>query len=556
MGARMDTPSIRIPDSIHGHAKTGATPSIQPTSLYAVLILIFAAAIRLAFFSRGLGSDEIVYMTQAQRLLNGELYHATNIGAVRYGINAFQALSFHLFGNGIVGASGLFFACSLANVMLVYWFAHRLWGERAAIWAGLALATLPIDVALAGSLNPDPYLGLFVNASIIVFYFAEERNSAVLYFFAGLLAGWVFWIKEEVIVFGLVFVFLGAFQRRWHNGWLWFLLGGFLCWASDLIFFWAAYGDPIYHYKVVRRTVDDQITGQILGQTSPWAYLNVLVAKIYHTGLFGWMALGGTALALRRRPQPQTRFVLIWGAGLLLIFSVLPVSFSPLDFIRKQTNYMEIFIAPLALLAGWFLSRQHRIVTIVLGGAMVSSGVLLAGLEQQVTRVVTVNGPAAAAFAQAHAGIPVFGPLTVQRQSMIERLLRGSLDSATDIQPMADFSQLALSDGAANDTVAYLVYDPQMRNWQGTENERQNRADPSYHLPERARDCLLLVGQLEQRDLGLGRSVLAALRGAFSFFPEPLAVAALKATASLWEVEPAAVFAVTRVCAQQAQGHP
>jgi hypothetical protein len=549
----MDTQSLRIPDSIHRHGNTGATRSIEATSFYAVLILIFAALIRLAFFSRGLGTDEIVYMTQAERLLAGDLGHASYIGAIRYGINGFQALSFALFGPGIVGASGLFFACSLANVMLVYWFADRLWGRRAAIWAGLALATLPIDVTLAGGLNPDPYLSLFITASIIAFYFAENRDSAVLYFSAGLLAGWVFWIKEEVIVFGLVFVFLGASQRRWRNGWLWFLFGGFLSWAADLIFFWAAYGDPIYHYKVVHQTVDDQIGGQVLGETSPWVYLKLLLVKIYHTGLFGWIALGGAVLALRRRVQPQTRFVLIWGAGLILIFSALPVSFWPLEFIRKQGNYMEIFVAPLALLAGWFLSQQRRIVTIVLGGAMVASGILLSGLEQQVIRVVTVNGPAAAAFAQAHAGTPVLGPLTVQRQSMIERLLRGSLDSANDIRPIADLGRLPLARGAANDIVAYLIYDPQMRNWQGSENERQGGADPGYHLPEQVRDCLLPLDQLEQRDLGLGHSVLAALRGAFSLFPRPLSVPALQATASLWEVEPAKVFAVTRACARQAQ---
>jgi hypothetical protein len=549
----MDTQSIRIPDSICGQAKAGAARSIESTGLYAVLILIFAAVIRLAFFSRGLGTDEIVYMTQAQRLLAGDLGHANYIGAIRYGINGFQALSFYLFGTGIVGASGLFFACSLANVMLVYWFADRLWGRRAAIWAGLALATLPIDVNLAGGLNPDPYLGLFVTASIIIFYFAEDRDSAALYFFAGLLAGWVFWIKDEVIVFGLVFIFLGAFQRRWRNGWLWFLLGGFLCWTSDLIFFWAAYGDPIYHYKVVHRTVDDQIAGQVLGETTPWAYVKLLLVKIYHTGLLGWLALGGAVLALRRQPQPQTRFVLIWAAGLILILSALPVSFSPLEFIRKQGNYMEIFTAPLALLAGWFLSRQRHIVTIGLGGAMVVSGVLLAALEQQVIRVVTVNGPAAAAFAQAHAGTPVFGPLTVQRQSVMARLLRGSLDSASDIRPIADLSQLSLTGGASKDIVAYLVYDPQMHNWQGSENERQGGADPSYRFPERVRDCLLPLGELEQRDLGLGRSVLAALRSAFSLFPEPWAVTALNATAPLWEVEAATVFAVTRACARQAQ---
>ena len=38
--------------------------------LYGVLILLLAALLRLAFFRGALGTDEIVYLTQAQRLLN------------------------------------------------------------------------------------------------------------------------------------------------------------------------------------------------------------------------------------------------------------------------------------------------------------------------------------------------------------------------------------------------------------------------------------------------------------------------------------------------------
>ena len=43
-------------------------------------------------------------------------------------------------------------------------------------------------------------------------------------------------------------------------------------------------------------------------------------------------------------------FVLVWSAGLLLAFSIIPVSFSPVHFVMKQTNYMTIFLAPLAIL--------------------------------------------------------------------------------------------------------------------------------------------------------------------------------------------------------------
>ena len=526
-------------------AQTPTITGVKADWLYAAVILIFAAALRIAFFSRGLGTDEIVYISQAYRLLDGQFPHATYLGAVRYGINGFQALSIALFGNGVAGAGGLFFACSLGGILLAYWFAHHLWGRRAAIWSALTLAVLPLDVTLAGSLNPDSYLALFIAASLIVFYFAERDDRNELYFLAGLLAGWVFWIKEEVIVFGLLFVFLALSERRWRRGWLWFLFGGALCAAADLAFFWGVFGDPVYHYRVVHDAVGDLIATHRFGETAPWAYLSYLFIKMYHTGLLGWLALAGGVLMLRQR-EAGRRFMLAWAVGLLIIFSLLPASFSPFTFIRKQANYMIIFAMPLALLAGWFLATQRRIVALLLGGAMVVCGILLSAMEQQVVRVVTVNGRAAAGFAEAHPGTPVFGPLTAQRQSMVERLLRGSLDSGSDIRPPADFSQLSPGRNSAGDIAAYLVEDPQMRDWPDATREPP--------LPEPLRHCLVPAGQLERGDLGLGRSVIGALRDIVSIAPAPYGVAALRAIDGLWQVAPAQVYMVTRECARVALG--
>ena len=526
-------------------SRSDVVVGIKTSWVYGVLILLFAALIRLAFFRGALGTDEITYITQAQHLLNGDIGHTIYIGAVRYGINGFQALSIRLFGNGMAGAAGLYFLCWLGNALLAYWFAYRLWGCRAAIWTGLALAVLPLDAALATSLNPDPYLALFISSSLVVFFFAESHDSHPLYFVAGLLAGWVFWIKEEVIVFGLIFVIYAAFQRRWRTGWLWFILGGFLCCVADLLFFWVTYNDPFYHYSVVRLAIDDQLATQSLGVTSPWAYLGYLFVKIYHTGLLGWLALAGCVLALRRPAEPGTRFVLIWGIGLLLIFSLFPVSLLPPEFIRKTATYMEIFVTPLALLAGWFLAQQQRAVAFVLGGIMIASGVLLSGMEQQVVRVVAVNGRAAAVFAETHAGTPVFGPLTAQRQSMVERLFRGSLDASSDIRPWADLSGVTPGEGPAGDVVAYLVDDPQMRTWRDATKEAP--------LSETLRRCLVRLGPLEQGGLGLGRSVVAALRDILSILPAPYSAATLRATDSFWQVSPAQVYVVTRECAHEAQ---
>jgi hypothetical protein len=511
--------------------------------LFAILAL--AALARLAFFSEALGTDEIVYLTRAQHILHGEYPQAVYIGAMRDGINIFLAASILLFGTGIGGASGLFFACSLGQVVLAFGFAYSLWGRRAAIWAALVMAALPIEITLAGGLSPDPYLGFVISCSVVVFYFAERDGRAALYLVAGLLAGWVFWIKPPAIVYGLVFPLLGLADHRRSAKRLWFVAGGMALLIAHLALFWVFYGDPTYFFGSYQDYVKDTYVSGDSTDTSLWPYLVLLFVKIYHTGLLGWLALAGCIRGLTQRNQPEIRFVVIWGLGLLLIFSALPISLSPLKFIAKQSNYMSIFTLPLALIAGWFLAQQGRTVAFVLGGAMIASGICLAGLEQQVITVVTVNGRSAATFADAHTGTPVFGPLTAQRQSKLQRVLRGSLDARSDIRPLADLAQLPLGDGAAADIVAYIIEDPQMRNWP---EARREAAIPQLG------NCRAWVGQLEASDLGYGRLVLMGLRGIIaSLLPGDGADRILSATDPIWNVARGAVYAVTRDCALAAR---
>jgi hypothetical protein len=511
----------------------------------AFAILAFAALMRLAFFRGALGSDEIVYITRAHHLLNGEPMAATYIGALRYGINLFQALSIGLFGGGVAGAGGLFFACSLGQILLTYTFANHLWGRPAAIWSALALAAAPLDVTLAGGLNPDPYLALVISSSIVVFYFAQQEDSPGLYLGAGLLAGWVFWIKEAVIIYVGVFLLFALSDRQWRRGWWLFALAAASSLVAHLAVFWLLYGDPFYLFEILHRTVEAGYVAFDIADTSLWTYLILLCVKVYHTGLLGWLAFAGGILALLRRQEPGIRFVAIWGLGLLVIFSAFPISFSPLKFIAKQANYMAIFIMPLALLAGWFLAQQRRATMLLLGTAMVLSGILLSALEQQASRIVIVNGRPAATFAEAHASTPVFGPLTLQRQSTLQRLLHGSLDGSGDIRPISELQGIPLHGGSPGDVVAYVIEDPQMRNWPDARTEGP--------LSQKLRDCMAAPGQLEPGDLGPGRSVVAALRSTLSLLPADVAAAGLRATDPLWRVEPAQVYALTRECARGAR---
>src|SRR5512134_2025121 len=91
-----------------------------------------------------------------------------------------------------------------------------------------------------------------------------------------------------------------------------------------------------------------------------------------------------------------------WGLGMGLILSALVVSFSPLAFVPKQTNYMLMFVAPLALLAGWAIEgvRGWRMGGLV--ALIVLPSAMLALLLQTSVTVFTANSKAAVRFAAQH----------------------------------------------------------------------------------------------------------------------------------------------------------
>lgn len=526
-----------------GYAVSRSDARLQAGWFPPLAILALAVALRLVFFRGSAGTDELTYLAQGLRLLHGDVGYSHYIGALRYGINGLEAGSVLVFGNGVGGADIPYMLFSLGEVLLTYWFALHLWGPRAAAWSGLAIATLPLDVALAGSFNPDCYLGFVISASVVAFYFAQRSDRAGLFLLSGLLAGWVFWIKQEVIIFGIVFAAFAIQDGRWRRGYLWFGAGGLIWLVLNLAFFGVFLGDPLLVFHVLTTKVGIFAHQQHDLDTAAWSYPVYLLVKLYHVGLVGWLALAGAIAAFRQKDH-GTRFVLIWACVLVLVFSLFPFSFSPFRLIPKQTNYMTIFMVPLAMLAGWFLSRLPLPASWVLGCAMIVSGVLLSALEQQVIQVSAANEPAEAAFAEAHAGIPVYGPMTAQKGSLLQTLLRGSLQPTNQIQPTDDLPKAAIPAEAADSVVAYVITDPQMRDWAGWYQQEP--------LPEPWRHCLVPVATLSPDDLGLGRPVVSAVRGAVSLLPHALATPILGATASFWQVQPARVFSVTRACALQA----
>jgi hypothetical protein len=141
---------------------------------------------------------------------------------------------------------------------------------------------------------------------------------------------------------------------------------------------------------------------------APLFYCRYLFFDVRHTWLLAYLALAAGYLFARGDLVATNErhfgvYAAIWLLGLLGIFSFIPVSFVPLRFVMKQSNYMTIFLAPLAIVGAFGLSRMGRWMRAGLMTAFVAGGIALAALAQQDMRAFMARGQAAEAFAEAHA---------------------------------------------------------------------------------------------------------------------------------------------------------
>jgi 4-amino-4-deoxy-L-arabinose transferase-like glycosyltransferase len=381
----------------------------------ATLLAGFAIAVRVAFFTGFFGSDEVVYVTSALKILQGEWPVSGYIGAIRQGVNAPIALSMAIFGVNEPAAALWAFLASVAEVVLVYVVGRDLVGRAGALFAALFLALLPLHAHLAGRLMADAPLALFITLTFLLFWKAERSTDRGVFFLCGVAAGAVFWIKESVIIFLAVLAAYPFVFRTWNPRWVWIAAGAALMVGANCLFFWAMAGHPLHVFVVIKTATDRFIeTGD--WATSPWYYLRYLFLDVRHTWLLGPLALAAVLRFAHRRAmlEPAERrgvgFALFWAGGLLLFFSLFFVSVAPLKFISKQTNYMTIFMAPLCLLAGWWVGSLRAPARAVVLAAFALGAVPLLALERLAIENFAANSKATVEYARRHPDAMVYGP--------------------------------------------------------------------------------------------------------------------------------------------------
>lgn len=379
----------------------------SPLTYEVWLILLLALGFRLLTYNGAFGSDDLVYFNRAAQLAQGNWSSANYNGALRYGFNLPAAGFIALFGPSLFVANLWSLSCSLIEVGAVFLFANSVMNRRAARFAALLLASAPLHMAVATRIHADPVVSMFVTLSFVLLYFGLLRRQPLLLLCCGLALGGIFWSKElAAVTWFALLPMLWFFRGRWRD--LGFVVAGVvLMLLLHGALMWLIAGDPLHLVNVVLSAVKRNFVDGGQGEDSATYYLKYLFLDLRHVGLLAFLALASVyAVPPWQQTAGQERtgyvFTLLWWLGLLAVLSLFPVSLSPLRLPMKQSNYITLFLAPMAVLAGLFVATLPRRAGQWTLAVSLGLGLALGALQQADYRAFTANTKALATFAAAH----------------------------------------------------------------------------------------------------------------------------------------------------------
>lgn len=152
--------------------------------------------------------DEAQYWTWAQHLSWGYFSKPP-------GVAALIAASTTLFGDGILGVKALGMLCYPAAAWIAYAIAGRLYDQRTAFWAGIAVLTLPMFSWLGIFVSTDALLTLFWLLALYAYLNAVERDRWQDWLILGAVCGLGLMSKYTMVAWMLAaLLHLAVFHRE------------------------------------------------------------------------------------------------------------------------------------------------------------------------------------------------------------------------------------------------------------------------------------------------------------------------------------------------------
>lgn len=271
-------------------------------------------------------------------------------------------------------------------------------------------------------------------------------------------------------------------------------------------------GDPLHALKVVLGQMRNSfISGADFAEDGAWYYFKYLFVDIRHVGLAGWLAAcAAFAFVLNYRGlRRHTLYLVFWLLALVSVLSFTPVSLSPIKLVMKQSNYLTLFLAPLALVAGYLIATLPAKIKLVVLFLTLAGGLFLAGLEQQAYRVFTSNSKAAFKFSGQHAGEQIIGSNNNGNIAAIYAMLDENRQSRGRFRYMSELPHHVVK--GTSDTAVFVILDYETMAW-----------GKGAVVLNQAPVCWEMVEVLVPTGFGTGQLLINLIDSTLQFFPNSL----------------------------------
>lgn len=409
-----------------------------PARIKLALILLLALALRLVFLHGIAPGDPFTYSLSAWDIAQGKwnpayFYEQTT----RWGLLFPLAASYRLFGVNDVSSLLWPLLTSLGTVIIAYLLALHLRGERAALLAGIIIATFPLEIVYATQPMADGPLSFWLLLSLYCFVRAEQtgKHKQWFYFFSGFALALAYATKFVAVLIAPFFLLVLLLRRRIEWNWAWLALGFLLVFGIEWLIFQKISGNGLLRLYLV---LHDQAShapvtaGGFQVQNGLWLYLYWMFVDFHYVGLsfvvfllLGvqrvWCAVRlyrfGSAEKDKAATDHSTPNVLLWLWALtfLVVLSAYPVSIVPYIPLYKIEAYLLMFTAPLLVLIAVRLSeyaQQWQAAAITL---IALSSLSFVYLLHESYRAHGDNARAIYAFAEAHPDRLVYAHRSDQR---------------------------------------------------------------------------------------------------------------------------------------------
>jgi len=360
---------------------------VSKSTLVLAVILAFALLLRVHYLI-GLGfADDYGYVAIAHSIMQGKYVPTSNVFSLRLMIVYPTAAFMSVLGVGDAGAAAFPLACSLAGIVLAYFFGKLFHSARAGLVAAALTAVYPLDAIYATRVMPDIPLMLFINASILLLFLAvgldtpavkqarkkfaklfrikKSNVQAALLFSSGVLLGAAYLAKAvaatTVVFIGPYLAYHVFFSKKvsWKTA-AYFAAGLLLVAALESAYLHYAAQDAMLRVKTLQGSyTKDRYQGDRLSDVLhyyPMLMLNRHHSFFRHLFAYIYYLVPPAILYLLFRKNKKALPLLAW---LLIIFAYLQVgsmSFTEYRIMEKHERFLTLIQLPSILLLSMALS--------------------------------------------------------------------------------------------------------------------------------------------------------------------------------------------------------